>query len=311
MSTPTTVATLPPPHHFGRHQAYQPSATARVGLAGALANGSSTRASASHTHHTYSNSASSASDHRRPSDLNPRTAAAAALQDDPQMNPRSRRQRGPDWNNFYRNGVPKEVIVIDDDDTPDSATTLQHDTLLERHKDKKRKTGAASAYDPVYNPQPSYSTTQTPYYENSSANHTTSTDRTAPAYKASGSSSIGPPLLTNGTYYSVMDEAAVGHKRKRAARAADENKGAKRREIQHDQSPYSAYVPPKQPTIKAKDVYVECIKEVPSACRAGPSNALQTSLPKEKHDDSDGHYLVEPEASLTDRCEYFEHPRPR
>jgi dual-specificity kinase len=176
------------------------------------------------------------------------------------MNSRSRRQRGPDWNNFYRNGVPKEVIVIDDDDTPDSATTLQHDTLLERHKDKKRKTGAA--YDPVYNPQPSYSTTQTPYYENSSANHTTSTDRTAPAFKASGSSSIGPPIVTNGSYYPVMDDAGVGQKRKRASRAVDENKSAKRREVLPDQSPYSAYVPPKQPIIKAKDVYVECVKEV-------------------------------------------------
>jgi dual-specificity kinase len=221
------------------------------------------------------------------------------------MSTRSRRERGPDWSDFYRNGIPKEIIVIDDDDTPDSTTTLQHDSLLERHKDKKRKTGASSAYDPVYNPQPSYSTTQTPYYENSSANHTTSTDRTAPAYKGSGSSSIGPPL-TNGTYYAAMDEGAVGQKRKRAARAVDENKSAKRREIQQDQSPYSAYVPPTQPTIKAKDVYVECIKEVRRHAALQPADTPKTSLPKEKHDDSDGHYLVEPEASLTERCTSLE-----
>jgi dual-specificity kinase len=173
----------------------------------------------------------------------------------------SARRRQPDWSEFYKNGVPKEIIVIDDD-TPEPQGSRKNDASYERPADKKRKTGAS--YDPIYNPQPSYSTTQTPgaYYENSSANHTASTDRTAPAYKATGSSSIGPSI-TNGLQ-TPLDDPAVGQKRKRAVRAADD-KAVKRREVEqrHQQAPhFDAYIPPPHPPKKARDVHVPVVRDV-------------------------------------------------
>jgi dual-specificity kinase len=181
------------------------------------------------------------------------------------MSTTASKSRKPDWNEFYKNGVPKEIIVIDDD-SPEPANGSGEDIPTYtngRHADKKRRTGAATAYDPVYNPQPSYSTTQTPYYDNSSGNNTVSTDRTAPVYKATGSSSIGP-ALTNGSYL-ALDEAVTGQKRKRTRQiTAEEAKAAKRRELDRVQSPYSAYIPPPRPPIKAKEVYVEVVRDVSS-----------------------------------------------
>jgi dual-specificity kinase len=162
---------------------------------------------------------------------------------------RSRRSRQVDWNEFYKNGVPKEIIVIDDD-SPDPP----------RPADKKRKT--VGSYDPIYNPQPSYSTTQTPYYDNSS-NQTVSTDRTAPAYKATGSSSLGPSM--NGAQFqSPLDETTVGQKRKRTARVVDENRGAKRRDVERERvhPNFEEYVPPPHPPKKAKEVNVPIVRDV-------------------------------------------------
>jgi len=218
------------------------------------------------------------------------------------MSTRSRRSK-VDWNDFYRNGIPKEVIVIDDDDSPERQPTHGHDNSYERHPDKKRKTGGSSNYDPVYsNPQPSYSTTHTPYYDNSSANHTVSTDRTAPAHKGTGSTSTGPSI-TNGSY-NPNPEGVAGQKRKRTTRAVEESKSSKRREIDRNLSPFSAYIPPPKPPIKAKDVTVMVIKDVscPSSADLPATYHQQTKPLKEKCDDPDGHYIVETNSDLTQRC---------
>jgi dual-specificity kinase len=179
----------------------------------------------------------------------------------------SARRRNPDWNDFYKNGIPKEVIVIDDDDEPAPPPPRPQPALARtntngsaRHTDKKRKTTASTAYDPVYNQHTSYSTTQTPYYD--SPNHSISTDRTTSALNTTAPTSLGS-TVSNGHHISPLDNPAVGQKRKRTrAVAQDEVKQAKRRELDHNEDPFSLYQPPPNPVIKAKDVYVQVIPDV-------------------------------------------------
>jgi dual-specificity kinase len=330
MSTPSTAtATLPPPHqhqYYSRHQAYTPQSSYNTTLNNTLVNGAPKLSAASQYPQYSSNNTTSASDYRRttasaasaasvsssrhenrlPPIQNPSKQAPEPADD---MSTRSRKKGPVDWNDFYKNGVPREVIVIDDD-SPEPQHSSRNDTSYDQHTDKKRKTAGSANYDPVYNPQTSYSTTQTPYYENSSTNHTVSTDRTAPVYKGTGSSSIGP-AMTNGVYYQPLDDGAVGQKRKRTTRAAEEAKVSKRRELEKHQSPYSAYVPPPRPPIKAKDVYVAVVKDV-SRRKVVTCISLmltmkqnQKHVPKDEYDDDDGHYKVKPDHDLTDRCEYL------
>jgi dual-specificity kinase len=174
--------------------------------------------------------------------------------------------------------------------------------------DKKRKTAGSSAYDPVYNPQPSYSTTQTPYYDNSSSNNTASTDRTTSAYITTAATSLGSQG-SNGTYLPPLDDGIVGQKRKRtrAAAAEEAQTTSKRREVERPSPLSILYVPPQKPIIKAKDVPVEVIPDVcgkPYPKCEILTDSTQKSYPKiDKVDDDDGHYIVEPERDLTERCQ--------
>jgi dual-specificity kinase len=181
----------------------------------------------------------------------------------------ARRKRDPNWNEFYKNGLPKEVIVIDDDSpapsgpparqAPPSRNGATVTNGAARHADKKRKTTAATAYDPVYSQHTSYSTTQTPYYDSPNQE---STDRTNSALKSTAPTSLGSQI-SNGQQISPLDSSGAGQKRKRTRAAAqDEAKEAKRREIDNDDHPFSLYQPPPNPVIKAKDVYVQVVPDV-------------------------------------------------
>lgn len=268
MSTPSTATATLPPHHqfYSHHQTYQPSVSnaqlangsARIG--NSLYNGYASGTSNSDLRRT-------ATAHTRQPNQLPPIAGVPALDMDSNAPGSANRRRTTDWNDFYRNGLPKEVIVIDDDDEdlqpppprqPNLARTATNTSA--RHTDKKRKTATSTAYDPVYNQHTSYSTTQTPYYD--SPNHSLSTDRTTSALNTTAATSLGSQI-SNGHHISPLDSAAVGQKRKRTrAVVQDEAKQAKRRELDHDDNPFSLYQPPPNPVIKAKDVYVQVIPDV-------------------------------------------------
>jgi len=313
MSTPSTATATLPPHHqfYSHHQTYQPNipnaqltnASARIG--NSLYNGYPSGASNTDLRRT-------ATAHtRQPHQLPPISTASA-----PDMNSMSapgsaNRRRNPDWADFYKNGLPKEVIVIDDDDEDPAPPAPRQPGLTRtatngsaRHTDKKRKTTASTAYDPVYNQQTSYSTTQTPYYD--SPNHSISTDRTTSALNTTAATSLGSQA-SNGHHISPLDNTAVGQKRKRTrAVAQDEAKQTKRRELDHDDNPFSLYQPPPNPVIKAKDVYVQVVPDVRSTTPLfgySHTDPTQKSYTKDqKVDDEDGHYIVVPEADITERC---------
>ena len=313
MSTPSTATATLPPHHqfYSHHQTYQPNISnahaatgaARIGtsLYNGYASGTSTAESRrTATAHT-----------RQPPQLPSITQAPPMDMSATDRDPGSaQRRRNPDWAEFYRNGIPREVIVIDDDEEDPQPPPPRQPALTRtatngsaRHTDKKRKTTASTAYDPVYNQQTSYSTTQTPYYD--SPNHSLSTDRTTSAINTTAPTSLGSQV-SNGHHISPLENSAVGQKRKRTrAVVQDEAKQAKRRDLDHQDDPFSLYQPPPNPVIKAKDVYVQVVPDVRAPTpQTGPDTDVpQKSYTKDqKVDDEDGHYIVVPEADLTDRC---------
>jgi dual-specificity kinase len=216
--------------------------------------------------------------------------------------------RKPDWEEFYKNGVPREVIVIDDDSPPPTSKPALNNGRSTNGAVRAAKQTKNGGYDPAYVGQASYSATQTPHYDSSSANNTASTDRTQSAYLAQTATTSLGSQASNGIYLPPLDEGMVGQKRKRTRAAAAEElqTSTKRRELERP-SPLSInYVPPQKPIVKAKDVPVEVVKDVrgiPAARLKEMTHAEQKSYHKDqKVDDEDGHYIVVPEADLTERC---------
>ncbi|EON62220.1 CMGC/CLK protein kinase [Coniosporium apollinis CBS 100218] len=292
MSTPSTATATLPPHHqyYSHHQNYQPV----VGGYGQLVNGSSRLGNP----HNYANNyaaSNSSSDLRRTVAVNSHQSEQMPPKDVSQTSDTqqsAKRDRAPtNWNKFYEHGVPKEIIVIDESPEPaqtikepEPQSTMPTTNGSTRHADKKRKTAASAAYDPVYHQQTSYSTTQTPYYDSPSY----STERTASAVNGTAATSLGSQA-SNGAYAPPLEEGVVGQKRKRTRKATlDEEKEAKRRELEKQSDPYQAYIPPPNPPIKAREVYVQVVAD-------------KSYMKNEKVDDDDGHYVVVPEADLTDR----------
>lgn len=177
-----------------------------------------------------------------------------------------KRERRPDWDDFFKNGTPKEIIVIDDDSPPppqkkenESAT---HTTRAAarggaEHANKKRRTGHTSAYDSARDHYGSYSNTRT-YSQGDIASNTTSTDRTT-SLQTTAPTSLGSHTSHGSNPY--LEDRAVGQKRKRVTRQqiADEKK---RTEVDVLGDPNSLYVPPPKPPIKAKEVHVVQVRDV-------------------------------------------------
>ncbi|OCK92270.1 kinase-like protein [Cenococcum geophilum 1.58] len=297
MSTPSTATATLPLHHqyYSHHQAYQPPV-----VNGQILNGTSRLANSLYTN-GYSSSTSN-SDLRRTATVHSRQPQNQQLPPlinghSSEMNNPRQQKRKPDWAEFYKNGLPNEIIVIDDDEPQTSPRTQPRPTQPNRaittngstrHTDKKRKTTVSTAYDPVYNQQTSYSTTQTPYYDNTPSNNTISTDRTTSAINTTAATSLGSQA-SNSAYIPPLENGTVGQKRKRTRRAAqDEANEAKRREVDLHGDPFSLYVPPPNPPIKAKEVFVQVVAD-------------KSYMKDQKVDDEDGHYIVVPDADLTDR----------
>lgn len=257
MSTPSTAIathTLPPHQQcYSHHQAYQPQTQNAPLQNGAprvtnpAYNGYPTGASRTELRRTAAVNA------RQPPLPPPASGYTSA-----DMDSARRDKRQPNWEEFFKNGPPKEIIVIDDD-TPEPASQPSIPPApngTTRHSDKKRKTAATTNYDPVYHQQTSYSTTQTPYYDGAS---TASTDRTS-ALGTTAPTSLG----SNGSracYAAPVDEGVTGQKRKRRTKADDESE-AKRREIDLNADPFEHYFPPKKPVQKSKEVYVQVVPDV-------------------------------------------------
>ncbi|KAL9100950.1 MAG: hypothetical protein Q9163_003735 [Psora crenata] len=200
-----------------------------------------------------------------------------------------KRERGPDWDEFYKNGPPKEIIVIDDDSPPPTTNrreNLRIDNLTQARAEvqqpamKKRRTAQTSTYDSVRDCHGSYSNART-YSHGNSASNTISTDRTT-SLQTTAPTSLGSHTSHGSNPGNYVDDVGVGHKRKRVTRQqiAEE----KRRQ---EANAVDAYVPPPKPPIKAKDVHVPTLRDAYTAHM--------------KVDDEDGHFIVICESMIGDR----------
>lgn len=194
------------------------------------------------------------------------SSSTAVPKPNPKKRQRYREPREPDWHKFYKNGLPKEVIVIDDSPTPEpSASVISNPQATRsvaggdtRHAAKKRKlVGVGSAYDPVYHVGPSHSNDQSPAYKDSSGS-TISTDRTTSAIHTTAATSLGSHS-SNG--YEAVD-VQPGQKRRRTATRLQIANEAKRKELETNGDAFTNYKPPPQPPIKAPDVQVKQVADV-------------------------------------------------
>ena len=266
MSTPSTATATFAPHHshyaYPHHQNYHDN----VYSTGNTLPTSHSRLTASYNT-VPGNISTPARNSTAMSRQPPSSTAMAPSQSTSALREPSRRDRRPDWHEFYKNGPPKEIIVIDDDSPPPQSKTTQDGPArqpaskeITAHTNKKRKTGPLSTFDNVSaRQQASYSNTQTPLYGDSGSN-TISTDRTTSLQTTAPTSLGSHGSGGSGTY---LEDAVVGQKRKRVTRqqTAEEKK---KKEIEIVGDAYSSYVPPPKPPIKAKDVYVQPLKDVGS-----------------------------------------------
>lgn len=330
MSTPTTAtATLPHyhPHHYpptyshlhSHQQGYQPNPSASYRSTAAtssilppvVSSASSTAAprlppayppssvaySSSGTNGIALTQSSVARPLPSPHDPSPRHDAnysAAAMPDTADEHSRKRRRsREPDWNTFYKNGLPKEIIVIDDTPEPEANTGRKitngvapgtNDSAPARQAAKKRRrdddTATATVQSSGYHIKYLGSQNNTPLNAvtpTGSAN--SSGDRTNSALSTTAPTS----LSSNNSQYT---EAQVPLKRKRTRQQVANE--AKRRDIDGLGDPFFTYKPPPYPPKKAGDVTVRVIHD----------HHYNKNV---KVDDDDGHYIVVPDAELTDK----------
>jgi len=181
------------------------------------------------------------------------------------MAPPYKKERRADWNEFYKNGLPQEVIVIDDDSPqpqerehkeyrqqePEHVPHSHEPSSSSRHTDKRRRVDETAGYNPVYR-QAEPASAQTVYSHQSLSTSVDARDRTA-----SNTYSTAPTSLQSsvGSLRTPQDqEDAARQKRKRSLREYEDSP-----DEMHE---IFDYYPPPRPPIKANDVSVPVIREV-------------------------------------------------
>lgn len=265
MSTPSTITAVYQPHHF--YQQFPEYHTSSKGYQQYNASLPSLPR-VSHNSHTAKNSA--------PDLRQIATTAAKQSQQDEAMNRHHlaldmRSLNGPerrtDWNEFYKNGIPKEVIVIDDD-SPDpprrqspriqaTARTMTSNGSVQ-HMDKRRRTDTNTAYDPIYHAGT--------YHDSSKSNSTNSTVRTTSALYSTAPTSL--ESSSGSQRAQQFEDVHTGQKRKRPTQRTTEE--VPELDIFGHKDAYQSYKPPPKPPIKASDVYVHVVRDVSGRFRDPP-----------------------------------------
>jgi dual-specificity kinase len=286
-----STSTLPPHHPdygYSHHQTYQSSSTYRNNSS-LLNNGS--RLGGSYNFPTPSSNSTSnsvglpdtprisqnatiSSRQDTQSAAMPASSSASGPKQNLKKRQRSREPREPDWHKFYKNGLPKEVIVIDDSPTPEpSASVISNppptrqvvETNSRPAAKKRKRDDVGSAYDPVYHLGPSVSNNRSPEYKENSGS-TISTDRTTSAIHTTAATSLGSHSSNGQNGYEAV-EAQPGQKRKRTATRLQIANEAKRKELEVNGDAFTSYKPPPRPPIKAAEVLVKQVADVSAFIR--------------------------------------------
>ncbi|KAK5051490.1 hypothetical protein LTR84_003142 [Exophiala bonariae] len=224
--------------------------------------------------------------YRQPSNL----SMAPSQQNSSTAESASKRQ--PDWNEFYKNGVPKEIIVIDDD-SPDPQYPAATSNMTNRQpradgstyiSNPGRKRKVDQGYEIEYSDSPTFSTHPAKFGGSSSASYQ-SGDRTTSLQTVTAPTSLESYAGNNAS--SSFEDVRAGQKRKRVQPQKETRAQTKRKQQESTTDAFADYIPPPKPLKKAGDVHVPVIRD---------------NLHKhQKADDDDGHYIVSPNVPLTDR----------
>lgn len=195
--------------------------------------------------------------------------AHSAASGPPSSSKKRQRSRAPDWQEFYRHGLPKEVIIIDDSPPPhpqpkslqSNQQPIPRTTQKHAAKKQKREDVPLAPYDPVYHLQ------QTPsngdLHNLSHASSTTSTDRTTSAAHTTAGTSLGSQYSHNGIVPHANEFVEQpGQKRKRVVARKDSGDDVKRREVEIPEDTIKKYRPPPRPPIKAPEINVKVVHDV-------------------------------------------------
>lgn len=260
MSTPSTIATTIVPAHYGYpHQnPYSPSA-----LPYPATNTLPAPQRLTTSYHSYPTAAQyprpqpSPASYRPPSNVSSMAPSQTAS-----TLPDNQRRKQPDWNEFYKNGVPKEIIVIDDDSPEPNHTgnASGQQQQADAYGASGRKRKVDQGYEIEYTDSPTYSTHPAKFGGSSSSaasyhsgGRTTSLQTvTAPTSLESYGSN---PASTS------YEDVRTGQKRKRAQPQKETRAQTKRRQ-QETTDAFADYIPPPKPAKKAPDVHVPVIRDV-------------------------------------------------
>lgn len=174
---------------------------------------------------------------------------------------------------YFKNGLPKEIIVIDDSPSPQVPNSVEPEPVQERamvsaglgsrQPAKKRKRD--DVYDPVYHIEPGPGARDNYKHDNSES--TISTDRTTSAVQTTAATSLGSQYSGSGSRPYAADDVQPGQKRKRVATRQQLAAEAKRRENEANGDAFFSYHPPPKPPIKAGEVNVKVLADVSSPKR--------------------------------------------
>jgi dual-specificity kinase len=188
--------------------------------------------------------------------------------------PSSATKRKADWNEFYKNGLPQEVIYIDDDSPqpPPAARRKENEPQEYEHShrrqaadssrqaDKRRRVDESATYDPVY--KQNGQAAQTHYsHESLSASVDTRGRTNSGAYSTA-------PTSMNSSVQSL----------RQPANQDDRGGGKRKRKDYHENSDeiheIFDYFPPPRPPIKANDVTVRSIRDVSNIQQAAAQPSI-------------------------------------
>lgn len=300
MSTPSVATTMLPVHHnpygYPHQSTYAPTSSRTYPTNNTLP--APPRLTASYhsmpQHTQYQQPQPSPATLKQPS-YAPSMASTQA------SGPGRENKKGPNWNEFYKNGPPKEIIVIDDDSPQpqaSSSNTQRHDVYSTAGRKRKIDQG----YEAEYADSPVYSTRHGQYDNSSSSASIHSAARTNSIQTVTAPTSLesyGSNPASNS-----YEDVRIGQKRKRGMPEKNTRSQAKRKQQEAVPDPFLDYVPPAKPARKAPEVIVPVIRDVSFILKGPPRkfNQLQSIHKHQKVDDEDGHYVIEEGLPLTDRC---------
>ena len=265
MSTPSIATQTLPAHHS--HYGYQAQNPYTVSARQYPTNNSLPAPRLPPSYHSYPNVAQysrpplSPASYKQPSHL-PSVAPSHSASD---MTNRGGKQP-PDWQEFYKNGVPREIIVIDDD-SPGPQQPSRNDIRQQRqdggslasYAGRKRKID--QGYEVDYNDSPTYSHHPQKFGASSSSASYHSDGRTTSLQTVTAPTSL-ESYGSAGASNSYEDVSNIGTKRKRAGPQKETRASTKKKQQDSVPDAFADYVPPPKPLQKAKEVAVAVIRDV-------------------------------------------------